>query len=99
MYTLIQLSIFIQYNGTQLFDKDIGNDDLEEEQVLDYYPEDIDDSETEKYLGGFAVYENKVVIYGSDGLYIADVCSSLLQWNKRVKKVDDTECYSHWLIL
>ena len=68
-------SIFIQYNGTQLFDKDIGNDDLEEEQVLDYYPEDIDDSETQKYIGGFAVYENKVVIYGSDGLYIADVCS------------------------
>ena len=93
MYTLIQF----QYNGTQLFDRDIGNDDLEEEQVLDYYPEDIDDSE--KYLGGFAVYENKVVIYGSEGLYIADVCSSLLQWNKRIKKIDDTECYSHWLIL
>ena len=88
-------SIFIQYNGTQLFDRAIGNDDLEEEQVLDYYPDDIDDSETEKYLGGFAVYENKVVIYGSDGLYVADVCSSLLQWNKRIKKIDDIECYSH----
>ena len=91
-YTLIQ---FVQYNGTQLFDRAIGNDDLEEEQVLDYYPDDIDDSETEKYLGGFAVYENKVAIYGSDGLYVADVCSSLLQWNKRIKKIDDIECYSH----
>ena len=41
------------------------------EPVLDYYPEDIDESE--KYLGGFAVYENKVVLYGSNGLYVADL--------------------------
>ena len=61
----------MQYNGTQLFDWDIGNDELEVEQVLEYYAEDIDESE--KYLGGFAVYENKVVLYGSDGLYVADV--------------------------
>ena len=32
------------------------------------YEERIDE-----YLDGFAVYEKKVVIYGSDGLYVGDV--------------------------
>ena len=38
--------------------------------VLYYYPEEV---EEEKYLGGFAVYENKVVVYGNEGLYVADL--------------------------
>ena len=38
--------------------------------ILDYYP---DDFEGEKQLGGFAVYENKVAIYGNRGIYTSDV--------------------------
>ena len=35
--------------------------------------EDDESEEDEKYLGGFAVFGKKMVVYGSKGLYVADL--------------------------
>jgi len=57
-------------NGTKIFDANIENDDIGIEDIdleLDEGDED------EKYLGGFSVFGKKLVIYGSEGLYVAEL--------------------------
>ena len=66
------LFIYLQVNGAKLFDASIENDDLEMEDI-DLEIEDDESDEDEKYLGGFAVFGKKMVIYGSKGLYVADL--------------------------
>jgi len=70
IYVLLCNGDLLKYNGTQLFDRSVKTKDLEKEEVVtnEDYEERIDE-----YLDGFAVYEKKVVIYGSDGLYVGDV--------------------------
>jgi len=57
-------------NGTQLFDEEVAAEDLEMEDIVDEYD---GEEETEKYLGGFAVYGKRCVVFGSSGLYVADL--------------------------
>ena len=69
--------------------------------ILNYYPEDF---EGEKQLGGFAVYENKVAIYGNRGIYTSDVWYFLNVetnevWMKYKNVIDKNELFKVLILL
>jgi len=70
IYILLSDGNIKRVNGTQLFDDGVAAEDLEMEDIVVEYE---GDEEGEKYLGGFAVYGKRCVVFGSSGLYVADL--------------------------
>jgi len=70
IYILLTDGALKKVNGTQLFDDGVAAEDLEFEDIVDEYD---GEEGTEKYLGGFCVYGKKCCVFGSSGLYVADL--------------------------